>query len=99
MRRSLLGITFAAAVVSTVNPVRAQTPSPAAAPPQWPWPQAASAAGVAQPYPFSAPTPQDAYRQGLINRWELERYEGPTPQALQGPSPDGGNQGGADRSD
>jgi hypothetical protein len=30
----------------------------------------------------------------LINRWELERLEGPTPQALQGPSPDG-NRGGA----
>jgi hypothetical protein len=26
---------------------------------------------------------------GLINRWEIERLEGPTPQALQGPSPDG----------
>ena len=43
------------------------------------------------PLPFHAPTPWDAYRQGLINRWELERLEGPTPQALQGPSPDGGN--------
>jgi hypothetical protein len=34
-------------------------------------------------------TPNDAYKEGLINRWELERWEGPTPQALQGPSPDG----------
>jgi hypothetical protein len=37
-----------------------------------------------------APTPDDAYRQGLINRWELEQIEGPLPQAMQGPSPDGG---------
>ena len=99
MRRSLLAATLAAAAVSIVNPVRAQAPWPAAGPPQWPWPQAASAGAGAQPYPFSAPTPWDAYRQGLINRWELERYEGPTPQALQGPSPDGGNQGGGDRND
>ena len=42
-----------------------------------------------QAYPFPAPTPRDAYREGLINRWELEQYEGPMPQALQGPSPDG----------
>ena len=99
MRRSLLAVTLAAAAVSIIGPVRAQTPWPAAAAPQWPWPQAASAAIVPQPYPFSAPTPSDAYRQGLINRWELERFEGPTPQALQGPSPDGGNQGGGDRNE
>jgi hypothetical protein len=40
-------------------------------------------------YPLNALTPNDAYKQGLINRWELERLDGPTPQALQGPSPDG----------
>ena len=40
-------------------------------------------------YRFNAPTPEDAYRQGLINRWELERLIGPRPQALQGPSVDG----------
>lgn len=40
-------------------------------------------------YRFVAPSPEDAYRQGLINRWELEQLEGPTPQALQGPSPNG----------
>ena len=38
--------------------------------------------------------PGDAYRQGLISRWELEQLQGPTPQAMQGPSPDGGNAGG-----
>jgi hypothetical protein len=40
-------------------------------------------------YPLSALTPNDAYKQGLINRWELEQLVGPTPPALQGPSPDG----------
>jgi hypothetical protein len=95
MRRSLIGITLAGAVASIFNPARAQAPSPQI-PPQWPWPQTAYA-GSHQPYPFNALTAGDAYKQGLINRWELERYEGPTPQALQGPSPDGGNQGGGDR--
>ena len=89
MRRALIGITLAGAVASIFSPARAQSPWPAAVAPQWPWPQAASAE-VFQPYPFSvAPTPSDAYRQGLINRWELERFEGPTTQALQGPSPEG----------
>ena len=96
MRHYLIGITLAVAVASS-NPARAQAPSPAV-PPQWPWPQAASA-GALQPYPFSAATPSDAYREGLISRWELERYEGPTPQALQGPSPNGGTNGGGDRND
>jgi hypothetical protein len=40
-------------------------------------------------YRFNAATPEDAYRDGLINRWELEQLEGPTPQAMQGPSPNG----------
>jgi hypothetical protein len=97
MRRSLIAVTLAGAVASIFNPALAQAPWPAV-PPQWPWPQAASA-GPAPAYLFTAPTAWDAYRQGLINRWELERLEGPTPQALQGPSPDGGNQGGGDRND
>ena len=93
MKRSLIGIIpLAGTVASIVSPVLAQVPvpSPAAAPPQW---QAAYIGGTYRdwPYPFPALTPWDAYRQGLINRWELERYEGPTPQALQGPSPNGGN--------
>ena len=33
--------------------------------------------------------PEDAYRDGLINRWELEQYAGPVPQALQGPAVNG----------
>lgn len=90
MRHLLLGVALA---VAAIGPARAQALSPAATPPQWPWPQAAYAGAS---YPFPALTPWDAYRQGLINRWELERFEGPTPQALQGPSPDGGNQGGGD---
>lgn len=40
-------------------------------------------------YRFVAPTPEDAYQRGLINRWELERLEGPLPAGLQGPSPNG----------
>jgi hypothetical protein len=94
MRYVFVGVALAVAVATSIAPVRAQAPSPAAAPPQWP--QVASFGSTYQPYPFPAATPSDAYRQGLINRWELERYEGPTPQALQGPSPDGGNQGGGD---
>lgn len=97
MRRSLVAVTLAAALASIVNVAWAQAPSPTV-PPQWPWPQQAYA-GPSQPPAYSALPPWDAYRQGLINRWELEQLQGPIPQAMQGPSPDGGNQGGADRSD
>ena len=85
MRRALIGVTLAVTVASIISPVRAQAPSPVV-PPQWPLPQQA----YVGTYPFAA-TPSDAYKQGLISRWELERFEGPTPQALQGPSPNGGN--------
>ena len=74
MRHLLIGVTVVA-TMAVIGPVWAQVPP---------------AAYLAQRYPFPAPTPEDAYRQGLINRWELEQYEGPTPQALQGPSVDGG---------
>lgn len=45
----------------------------------------------AQPGPYTpayygALTPEDAYRSALIDRWQLEQFAGPTPQALQGPS-------------
>lgn len=88
MRYLLIGITAAIAV--TINTVWAQTAPPGTYQPQW----------QPAPYPdpyyrFVAPTPRDAYRYGLINRWELERLEGPTPPALQGPSPDGKRGGGA----
>lgn len=91
MRRFLIGATLAATVATVIGPVQAQAPSPAAAPPQW---AVAYFGSTYQAYPFPAPTPWDAYRQGLINRWELEQFEGPTPQALQGPSPDSSTHGG-----
>jgi hypothetical protein len=78
MRHLLIGVT-AAASIAIIGPLWAQVPPPATY--------------LAQRYPFPAPTPSDAYRQRLINRWELERLEGPTPQALQGPSVDGGDRG------
>ena len=87
MRYQLIGI---AAVVgfAHISSARAQAPSPSAAP-QWPGPQQAYV-GPYQPAPLlNAITPWDAYRQGLINRWELEPLQGPIPQALQGPSPNG----------
>lgn len=82
MRRLLIGIAVAVTLAG-IGPVRAQAPM---GQPQWP---PAANPGPYQHYPFPAATPRDAYRQGLINRWELEQFEGPTPQALQGPSPDG----------
>ena len=85
MRQFLIGVTLVV-TMGTISPVWAQAPAQ--------WPQPAYSGSTYQQYPFPALTPWDAYRQGLINRWELERFEGPTPQALQGPSPDGGNQGG-----
>ena len=38
-------------------------------------------------------TPEDAYRTGQISRWQLEQLTGPTPQALQGPSPNSDKNG------
>jgi hypothetical protein len=72
-----------------ISPVRAQVPQLAAVPPQGPPPAYYGYGNVYQPYPFPAPTPRDAYREGLINRWQLEQLEGPLPPAMQGPSPDG----------
>ena len=82
MRHLLLGM---AATLAVIAPVRAQAPSPGSnlanlPPPVYPAPPAWSAV---------APTANDAYRQGLITRWEFERLEGPLPPALQGPSPNG----------
>ena len=98
MTRSLAGIVIAIAVANSISPACAQSAYPSASQ-QWLWPKQAYAPGTYQPAPFlNAPSAGEAYKQGLINRWELERYEGPTPQAMQGPSPDGGSQGGGDRS-
>ena len=75
MKHLLIGIAMTIAVSS---PVSAQVPY--ARQQQYPDPNS---------YRFVAPTPEDAYRAHLINRWELEQLSGPTPQALQGPSPNG----------
>jgi hypothetical protein len=87
MRHLLIGIT-AAATIAVIGPAWAQVPPPVATQATWP-----PAASPAQRYAFPNVTPEDAYRDGLINRWQLEQYQGPTAQALQGPSPDGGNRG------
>lgn len=88
MKRLAIGIT-AAITIAAIGPVRAQVV---------PWPQQAQWVPPS-PYPLNAATPEDAYRQGLINRWQLEQFEGPMPQALQGPSVNGekGGQDGGNR--
>ena len=83
MRFALIGVT-AAITVAAIGPAWAQV-TPSGAPQPW-----RAGASPAQGYPFPSVTPEDAYREGLINRWQLEQYQGPTPQALQGPSPNGG---------
>ena len=85
----MIGIA-AAITIGAIGQVWAQVPPPGTQQAQWARPA---------PYPFNAPTPRDAYRQGLINRWELEQLTGPEPQALQGPSVDGerGNSDGGGR--
>ena len=90
MRPFLIGIT-AVATFAAIGPVSAQVLPPGALQP--------STLYLAQRYPFPGVSPEDAYRDGVINRWQLEQYEGPTPQALQGPNPSGnkGNQGGRGR--
>jgi hypothetical protein len=99
MNRFLILATLAFTAAIIINhPVQAQIPPAPAAPPQWP--HVAYSGSTYQPYPFPAPTPRDAYREGLINRWELERLEGPQPPAFQGPSVDGtrgGDGGGGGR--
>ena len=92
MKQLSIGIVAAATAITIAAIGQAwaqQVPSP------WPYQQWAAAS----PYALNAPTPEDAYRQGLINRWELEQYAGPTPQALQGPSANGekGSQDGGGR--
>ena len=76
MKHLLIGVAMTAAVVI---PVWAQAPAQR------------SSAPYADPngYRLVAPTPEDAYREGLIDRGQLEQLTGPTPQALQGPSPNG----------
>jgi len=83
MKHLLIGVT-AAIAIAAIGQVWAQVPPPGAQPPQL-----ASAAV----YPLDAPTPEDAYREGLINRWQLEQLTGPMPQALMGPSVNGNRNG------
>jgi hypothetical protein len=88
MRYLLIDIAIATAAI--IGPVWAQAPSPGTYQPQWP----TASYPNAYDYPLLAPTPRDAYRDGTINRWQFEQFEGPLPPALQGPSPDGGRGGG-----
>ena len=84
MRYLLIGVASVLAVI--VGPVRAQAPPPGTYQAQLPQ------AGYPNPTPYwryNAPTPEDAYRDRLINRWQYEQITGPLPQALQGPSPNG----------
>jgi len=95
MRHLLIAATAALTTAAFIGPVQAQV---YAAPPAAPPPTAYY--GSTYSYPFPAPTPEDAYRQGLINRWQLEQYAGPLPPALQGPSANGdkgGSNGGGGR--
>ena len=87
VRYLLKYVMLAVTVATVITPVQAQIASAAVAPPQLP--AAAYSGGSYQSYPFPAPTPEDAYRAGLINRWQLEQLAGPLPQALQGPSVNG----------
>jgi hypothetical protein len=99
MKHLLLRVTLAVTAATIISPVRAQIAPQIAAVPQWPPAANYGYGNVYQPYPFPAPTPEDAYRDGTINRWQLEQLVGPTPPALQGPSPNGrgGDGGGGDR--
>ncbi len=85
MKYLLARTASAAAIGVLVSGARAQTAAPVFGQPQLP------PAAYPDPYRYRyvAPTPDDAYRQGLINRWELEQLVGPTPPALQGPSANG----------
>ena len=86
MKHRLIGA-VAAMTMAASGQAWAQIPPPGPQQAQW---------APATPYLLNAPTPRDAYRDGLLNRWELERLVGPQPQALQGPSVDGnrGDNGG-----
>jgi hypothetical protein len=97
MSHFLILATLAITAATIINPVQAQIPPAAVAPPQWP--QTAYSGSTYQPYLFTAPTPRDAYREGTLSRWELEQLEGPQPQALQGPPVDSsrGGEGGGGR--
>lgn len=83
MRYFLLSV---AAVFSVISPIQAQVPYSGSSRPPPPY---LSAGPDVSGWGAIAPTPDDAYRDGLINRYDLERAEGPLPPALQGPSVNG----------
>ena len=58
-------VTLAVTAATIISPVQAQIASPAAAP----------YSGSTYPYPIPAPTPEDAYREGLLNRWQRARSQ------------------------
>ncbi len=86
MRHLLRRITLAVAAATIISSAQAQIVLPAPAPPPWP---PGTYSSNSFPYLFPAPTPEDAYREGLISRWKYEQLVGPLPSAMQGPSPDG----------
>ena len=69
--------------IVVIGPLSAQVPSPGRLSRAWPQPT------PAQRYPFLSVTPEDAYRDRPINRWQLEQYAKAAPQALQGLSSNG----------
>lgn len=89
MKHLLVGTAAALAIV-VIGQASAQVPPPLMQQAQW---------APAVPYALNAATPEDAYREGLINRWQLEQLTGPLPQAFQGPSANGnrGNDNGGGR--
>ena len=91
MKYLFMRAAMAATAAAIVSSAQAQIVSPTAAPPPRP---AAAYSNSSFPYPFQAPTPEDAYKEGLINRWGYEQLAGPLPAAMQGPSPDGNRGGG-----
>ena len=91
MKHLLRRVTLAVTAATIISPVWAQVPSQVAVPPPRP---PAAYLNSSFPYPFPAPTPEDAYREGLITRWTYEQLVGPLPAAMQGPSPDGSRGGG-----
>ena len=92
MRHSSTRIALAITGAIIISPAWAQIPQLAAVPPQW-TPPATNPGATFEPSRIQAPTPEDAYRDGTINRWEYERLVGPLPTALQGPSVNGSRGG------
>jgi hypothetical protein len=74
MRHLSMRVALAIAGAAIISPVQAQIAPQIAAVPQWPPAANYGYGNVYQPYPFPAPTPEDAYRDGTINRWQLERH-------------------------